>query len=395
MSADGGNQRPERHLVERCREAIIVERHTDTCARARRALAWAARFAALSAALPIALLIHAGEGSASSEPRRGSERLLGPPQAMPTPRPAIEAIVDAFTTHQLVALGEIHGSIEQHRLIRQLLRDRRFQQVVDDIVVEFGSARYQATIDRYLRGERVPWSRVRRAWSLTTQTTGVWDSPVYPTFFRTVREINRHLPAKERIRVLLADPPIDWSKIDQSRCRSRDTDWQRPHCLDYWLHRRESHAAAIIRRNVLARAHSALLIAGNTHFRRTRLPLPQDVQPGLITLVEGTRTGLIHIIHPYVGFTLPQPAIEAEIRSWPPNSIASVAGTIIGDLDLEVLYGPPQPSRPGQPRRPDPYNIGRVEDQFDALLFLTSRVALIRVPSGTARALVPLRSAAS
>ena len=63
-------------------------------------------------------------------------------------------------------------------------------------------------------------------------------------------------------------------------------------------------------------------------------------------------------------------AIEAEIRSWPPNTIATITGTVIGDLNLEVLYGPPHQSRPGQPRRPDPYNIGRVEDQFDALLRL-------------------------
>jgi hypothetical protein len=41
----------------------------------------------------------------------------------------------------------------------------------------------------------------------------VWESPLYEAFFRAVREINLQRPRDERIRIIAADSPIDWSKI--------------------------------------------------------------------------------------------------------------------------------------------------------------------------------------
>ena len=73
------------------------------------------------------------------------------------PREPIAAILDAFRSHSLVALGEgRHGNEQGHDFRLSLIRDSRFPAVVNDIVVEFGSASHQAVMDRFVRGEQVP-----------------------------------------------------------------------------------------------------------------------------------------------------------------------------------------------------------------------------------------------
>lgn len=61
----------------------------------------------------------------------------------------IQGIADAFKTYQVVMLPGGHGSKPFHDLLLSLARDRRIQAVVNDIVVEFRSSRYQDLIDRF------------------------------------------------------------------------------------------------------------------------------------------------------------------------------------------------------------------------------------------------------
>src|SRR5262245_5852665 len=77
----------------------------------------------------------------------------------------IGAITNAFKSHDIVALDEgDHGNEQGHVFRLALIRDPRFAAVVDDIVVEFGNARYQETMDRFIRGEDVPERELQRVW---------------------------------------------------------------------------------------------------------------------------------------------------------------------------------------------------------------------------------------
>ena len=100
--------------------------------------------------------------------------------------------------------------------VRRVAQTRRgrtgFAERVNDIVVEFGNARYQEVIDRYIAGENVPFEQVRGAWRDTVGALGP-VSPVYGEFYRAVRAVNQKLPRQRRLRVLLGDPPIDWSHV--------------------------------------------------------------------------------------------------------------------------------------------------------------------------------------
>ena len=129
----------------------------------------------------------------------------------PTVRPAIDGILSAFETHPLVALA--NSNIAQaDDFYAALVRDPRFAREVGNVVVEFGGAAHQDTIDRYLNGQDVSYSDLRKVW---TDVVG-YDFPAdigHINFFAQVRAVNLSLPPEQRIHVWLGEPVINWSKI--------------------------------------------------------------------------------------------------------------------------------------------------------------------------------------
>src|SRR3954464_15976843 len=65
------------------------------------------------------------------------------------------ALLDAFAPHQIVALGQVHDLRQEDDFILDLLHQPRFADTVDSVVVEFGNARYQSRVDRYIAGAHV------------------------------------------------------------------------------------------------------------------------------------------------------------------------------------------------------------------------------------------------
>ena len=90
-------------------------------------------------------------------------------------QPAIDLILTAFETHPLVALsdGAGHGQTETRDFFHALIRDSRFSSTVNSVVIEFGNARYQSMIDRYVAGNPVTRDELRHVWEDTTQVSGV------------------------------------------------------------------------------------------------------------------------------------------------------------------------------------------------------------------------------
>jgi len=96
------------------------------------------------------------------------------------PRPAElgGVVLDAFTGHRLVGIGELHGLQDHHDALQLLLADPRLPEVADDVVVEFGNARYQDTMDRFVAGQPVADADLRVVWRNTTQSPRqTWDAP--------------------------------------------------------------------------------------------------------------------------------------------------------------------------------------------------------------------------
>ena len=168
-------------------------------------------------------------------------------------------VIGLFKRCDVVCIPERHGDKVVHDFLRSLITDTALVDArVTDIVVEFGSARYQGIMDRYIAGGAVSKSELQKVWRETTQFL-VWDSPLYESFFQMVRDVNSKLPAKKRLRVLLGDPPIEWERVHTKEDYIKFAD-------------RDLSMANVIQREVLDKKRKGLLIAGGMHLICERDP---------------------------------------------------------------------------------------------------------------------------
>lgn len=260
-------------------------------------------------------------------------------------RPAAAAIIEAFTRYELVAIGEAHRHQQVHDFIVALLNDSAFLPEGGDVVVEFGNARYQSAIDRYVSGEPVSRADLVRVWRDAVNIL-VWDAPVYERVFETVRQINQRRSPRNHLRVLLADPPIDWSAI-QDRVA-----WERIAAS------RDRFAADVVERDVLLRKRRGLLIFGSGHVENEGAfdhGKPNRArQPNLAELLQSEHMG-------QTLFILADPmtiTFGNRTNRWRPPLLVKLKGTFAGQLHVgpsddtprleeladEFLYLGPAPS---------------------------------------------------
>jgi hypothetical protein len=245
----------------------------------------------------------------------------------PVPLNAVATILDAFKNHRVVALSEDHDDERAHAFRMSLIRDARFLDLADDILVEFGNSLYQDVIDRFISGEPVTDDALTRVWQDTTQPHTIWDRPIYEDFFRSVRAVNAALPRNRRLRVLLGDPPIDWKNVHTLE------DLQRASAG------RTSHPADILTREVVAKGRRALVLYGAVHLWR------QNVEgPALIEQFE-TQTGeraFVIVTHPFANLEV----VGVDPARWPERSIALTKGSSLeNQVDAILHLGDPSGER--------------------------------------------------
>jgi hypothetical protein len=245
-------------------------------------------------------------------------------RADPVPRAALDAILGTFRTHQVVLLGEIHWSVAQHRFIRRLLRDPRLPRTIDDIAVEFANARYQPLIDRYVAGSEVPTDSLALVWQDAIVPLA-WDASVYPAFFRAVRTVNARLPKTRRLRVIALDPPIQWDSVRTAADIPRRWGYRDP----VWFE--------ILDREVIAKGHKALVIAGGLHvIRRDPVSSFREAsldRAGLGDAFAQRYAGLAYSAYPVVG----ERGVGSLVKHWRPNMLAPVSGTTLGARSSHLL----------------------------------------------------------
>jgi hypothetical protein len=273
------------------------------------------------------------------------------------PRPAVPAdpisgILDAARSRPLVVLSEgQHWNEQGHRFRLALIRDPRFAEAFDDIVVESGSARYQDVMDRFIAGEDVADEQIRHAWEDTTQPNEVWDIPIYEEFFRAVRAVNASRPESRRVRVLLADPPIDWPAV-----KGKDD-------VLRWMDLRGRHAAGVVRTQVLDKQRRALLVFGDGHLFR------KPAEPNVVSLLLRERPGVLFNIGTPTSADLSR--IQPDAARWPAPSMALLKDTALGAAPFGPFYDLRAGADVPAGLRGKPWwDSLRMEDQFDALLYL-------------------------
>jgi len=277
-----------------------------------------------------------------------SASVLGGPQVLQPVKAqgATTAVIGAFASHDIVMLAEWHADKQEHEWLRQLVSTPAFADRVDDIVMEIGNSLYQNSVDRYVSGEDVPFEKVEKAWRNTVASVGA-PSPVYGLLYKTVREVNLSRRGKHQIRIVCGDPYIDWDKV-----RTLDD-------VGPYLGNRDKWYAQVVKTEVLAKKHHALLIAGGAHFLRWN-------GPGYIEgelRAAGANPYVVAFGTNAVGT---YDDLDKRFDSWPVPAIVSLARNWVGDLPaMSVLFG-------GTVAR-SPLKLGQVAD---ALLYVGQRDSL-------------------
>jgi hypothetical protein len=279
------------------------------------------------------------------------------PDAGVSPVHAVDGILAAFDTHTIVALPEPHGSDRMQAFLLALIRDPRFIQRVDDVVVEFGNARYQDVADRFIRGDTVARASLRLVWRNHTQPSLSADFEHYPALLTAVRELNAAAPLGRRLRVVLGDPPIDWQAI-----RAREDHFR-------WIAMRDAHPAALLQTEVIAKGRRALVVYGTGHLQRRNVMANFEMEDWraqtLVSLVE--RAGPTRV------FTITGVSRE-RAAGWTSPALLALRGTPLGALDASELFSSPNrfTVQDGAlvPLSRDRWRQLRADEQFDAVLYL-------------------------
>lgn len=288
--------------------------------------------------------------------------------ALPPPEvtSAVDGIFKAFQDHPLVGIGDYHGLAQEEDFYASLIRDKRFAREIGNVVVEFGDAAQQETVDRYVSGEYVPYEQLRKVWSDTVGFIPTVTALGYLNFYAQVRAVNLGLPLDQRIHVWLGDPPIDWSIIKTQS--------------EFFplLAQRNSYPAEIINSQLLGKNKKALVIYGTFHFYGAT---------SLRALVEVRHPGAFVLVTPYTGFDEKScsDTFEKIIRNWPQPALATpVHGSW---LEIQLRAGgchslPPSEFKLGpNASEEEKRNRENLEDQSsgvsaNALLYLGPAAAL-------------------
>jgi hypothetical protein len=228
-------------------------------------------------------------------------------------RPAAAGVLDLFANHPIVALGDAHGLAQEEALYSKIVEDPRFAADVQNVVVEFGDASEQRTIDRYVNGDDVSFDQLRRIW---TDTAGAFDPgesiPVgLENFFATVRAVNLKLPLNRRIKVWLGDPSVDWSRIHSFQD------------LMPFVRQRDAFFFSVLDQ-LLVERKKALVIIGLGHL------FGPPALNALNARMDQKYPGRMAVVAPFLGYIEDRcnRRFVSDARGWPvPSLIGPVLGT--------------------------------------------------------------------
>ncbi len=261
-----------------------------------------------------------------------------------SPQPAAQYITAAFDTHPLAAFSEPgHGASGTKEFLASLIRYPGFAGTVNDIVIECGNARYQTVADRYFAGEAIARDEVRQIWENTTVVSGIWQLPIYEQILADIRAFNLTQPRAKQFRVLLGDPPIDWSLV-RGPADEDMNDW------------RDAHFAWVVEEQVIKKQRKALLWIGGAHTSR-RVVFPES----LIHLLDRRFPNRTLVVHS-VDRNQVSASVTARLATWPSLFALPVRNTWLGELDVHEIG--------------HHFSRGIVEQDVDAIVFWNSPSSL-------------------
>jgi len=146
-------------------------------------------------------------------------------------------ILKGFEKFDIVAIGETHGIKEVTDFYIELISNENFRKNVDAIVFELANSLYQEDLDNYILGTTNDTLTIKNVWRNHTSS---------------------FLHSEHKIRILAAEPPIEWSDIGSSEE------------LFEFVGQRDEFYGDLVKAEVLSKNKKALLIMGSGHFNKCK-----------------------------------------------------------------------------------------------------------------------------
>ena len=147
-------------------------------------------------------------------------------------------IVNKFDQFDLVAIGETHDKKEVTNFYIKLINNNEFRKKIDFIVIEMGNRLHQDVLDDFISGKKIDEKNIYKLWrDHTSCMLNGSDNTGMIRLLKAIRNINKN--SEHTIRVIAADPPINWKEIS---------------CIQQFykfLGKRDEYYADVVKKNIV------------------------------------------------------------------------------------------------------------------------------------------------
>lgn len=274
---------------------------------------------------------------------------------------AEDYIIQNFQNHNIIGLGEGGHHLENsHQFFQKMFDNKKIQETIDIVIVEFASSDQQDLLDRYILGEDVTFNELRKVWRESTQCIGRFgEATIYFELLQKIRNVNFSLPENNKIRVLGGDPSIDWKAVrsleDYNKSNSQ----------------RDIFPAELAIKYGINRSMKVLVIYAEFHMTKI-IGKTASGHPSITTYVNDKYPGAMKVI---AVLDTQKYQLEEQTKTWPLYSIIDIDTEEIGKLPAEK-YLTELFNKSG---RVILFEYHQIKELFDAFLYIGSSESWKRV----------------
>lgn len=263
-------------------------------------------------------------------------------------------IIQTYQNYNIIGLGEGgHGLENFHEFLRKMFENKKIQETIDIVIVEFANTAYQDVLDRYILGEEINIDDLQMIWRESTSPARLGELPIYFQLLKKIRDINIPLPQHKKIRVLGGDPAIDWKKINT---------------LEDYKHqigcKKETYPADIAINFGVDQMKKVLIIYSEIHLTKIGRNILGSYYPSITSTVNTTYPNAMKSI----GTIYSQSFLaENQLMNLPINSIIDLADNKLGNVAADKFF---QASLFKDGKEVQLFEGYKINELFDALLYV-------------------------
>lgn len=268
---------------------------------------------------------------------------------------AEDYIIQTFQKCNIIGLGEGRHHLENsHQFFQKMFDNKKIQETVNIVIVEFANAAYQDILDKYIFGEEVKVDELRKIWRESTGCIGLFgEATIYFELLQKIRNVNFTLASNKKIRVLGGDPPINWTSI---------------HSLEDFLKiniKRDLFAADLAIEYGIKRSMKVLVIFAEYHLTKISDKADNN-RKDLASITNNVNTKYPGTMQVIAVLNPEEFHLSQETKNWPLYSIVNLVSEEIGNLPA-VNYFTQIFNKDGRVILFENYKI---KELFDAFLYI-------------------------